>query len=355
MIHASGIGVVLDHLLRRIIARRPGWDFRLFGSPTDLARFRAGNVRIVPFMAPIYSIAEQRLGFLLAGEKCDLAWSPHYNIPLSWHGPLMVTVHDVMHLALPDMFSGWGKQSYARFMFHRVRRRAQRIAFVSQFTADEFARLLGPPQSPAAVIHNGVEASHFNRDCPRPHAKPYVLFVGNIKPNKNLRRLAEAFQRIENRVPHDLVLVGRKDGFITGDPGLARLLEANPRIRLTGSVDEARLVAFYRHADVLGMPSYYEGFGLPPLEAMAAGCPVLAARAASLPEICGDAALYCDPYDIADIAGKLVELLQNRMLQDELRIRGAARVKDFCWEKAADGYLALMDTLLDGSSLRPRG
>lgn len=346
MIGASGIGVVLSNLLRHMIPLRPDWRFNLYGNADALADFAAAHVAIRPFAATVYSLREQRLGWMLSRDRPDLAWSPHYNIPLMWRGRLLVTVHDMLHLAHPELFPGLAKQAYARLMFAQVRRRAAATAFISGFTAREFTRLIGAPRGASHVIHNGVDAAAFRGGGPSPHGRPYVLFVGNIKPHKNLRRMVQAFQTIADRVPHDLVLVGRREGFITGEGDLDGLISRSDRVHFTGEVSAGRLVAWYGHSDALVMPSYYEGFGLPPLEAMAAGCPVLASDAASLPEVCGDAALYCDPFRTPDMAEKLLALLTDADLRTRLRAAGSARVAAFGWDRAARSYLAVMETLL---------
>jgi glycosyltransferase involved in cell wall biosynthesis len=346
MIGASGIGVMLNSLLQRMIPLRPDWRFDLYGDAEKLAHLAAMHVTVRPFAAAVYSLGEQRLGLMLNRDRPDLAWSPHYNIPLLWRGRLLVTVHDLLHLARPEMFPGLVKQTYARSMFAQVRRRAAGTVFVSDFTEKEFRRLIGVPRGEGRVIYNGVDVLSFGDGGSSPHDRPYVLFVGNIKPHKNLRHLVEAFRMIADRVPHDLVLIGQRKGFITGEGDFETLIGGNPRILFTGAVPKAQLAAWYGNADALVMPSFYEGFGLPPLEAMAAGCPVMVANAASLPEVCGDAALYCDPFQTADIADKLLTLLTDEDLRKRLRIAGSVRAKSFDWDRAVQSYLAMIETLL---------
>jgi glycosyltransferase involved in cell wall biosynthesis len=137
-----------------------------------------------------------------------------------------------------------------------------------------------------------------------------------------------------DRVPHDLVLVGKKEGFITGDHLVAQ--EAHRlggRVKFTGYVDDQQLRQYFAHADAMVFPSLYEGFGLPPLEAMAAGCPVLVSNAGPMPEVCGDAALYCDPRRPEDIAAKLLGLMSDAELQDRLRRQGYERARGFTWDR----------------------
>ena len=172
---------------------------------------------------------------------------------------------------------------------------------------------------------------------PRTRERPYLLYVGNVKPYKNLGRLVEAFLSVRERIPHDLVIVGQSMGLITGESPafFERVQAADDRIVLTGHVSEEDLLSLVGNAETLVMPSLYEGFGLPPLEAMAAGTPTLVARAGSLPEVCGLASLYFDPLDVGDMAEKLVQIAWDAGLRAELRARGLERSKMFRWEECS--------------------
>jgi glycosyltransferase involved in cell wall biosynthesis len=217
----------------------------------------------------------------------------------------------------------------------------------SRFTADELTRVVGVPASRIEVIHMGVDEGWFAVGEPaRPHKKPYFVFVGNVKEHKNVAGLVDAFRRIADKVPHDLVILGKKEGFITGDRkvegGTAAL---GGRVKFTGFVDDALLKRYVACADALVLPSFYEGFGFPPLEAMACGCPSIVSDRASLPEICGDAALYCNPDDAGDIAARMIEVATNEALRDELREKGLARARRFTWDRCARETVALIERL----------
>ena len=185
-----------------------------------------------------------------------------------------------------------------------------------------------------------------------PHKNPYFLYVGNIKPHKNLGTLIRAFNSLVEDFPYDLVLVGKREGFITGDSAtILRAGEQSGRVHFTDHVDDGVLKQYMAHAEALVFPSLYEGFGLPPLEAMAAGCPVIASSAASIPEICGDAALYCDPHSSEDIAGKIRLLAGDVTLRNELRRKGVKHAKQFTWDSCIIETCRVVDGLL---SLIPR-
>jgi glycosyltransferase involved in cell wall biosynthesis len=183
-----------------------------------------------------------------------------------------------------------------------------------------------------------------------PH-RPYFLYVGNVKPHKNLSRLIEAFVQVSNVIPHDLVVVGRREGFGTGDLAAERLTSTAPnRIVLKGQVSNAELERYYMHATALVFPSLYEGFGLPALEAMAAGCPVLASSAAALPEVCGDAALYFDPYDANAIGQKVVLLARDESLRSRLIAKGKVQASKFSWKRTGELTARILMGLMNRES-----
>lgn len=352
MVSSSGNGTVLQNVASRLIARRQDWQFQLFGAPDVLADYpwaKAPNVSVTAFDTPIYSLREMWTWPFKAASACDLVWIPHYTIPLLWRGRVLASVHDVAHLALPDLHKGLLKQVYAKVMFQAVRRRALGIMLLSIFSQQQFEHYVGQPRGKTAIAPGAVDEAWFAVKKGAPlHERPYILFVGNVKPHKNLRRLLQAFDRIREAIPHDLVIVGKREGFITGDDSVADMVTAmDGRAVFTGYVEDDTLKRYYAQADALVLPSLYEGFGLPPLEAMATGCPTLVSRAASLPEACGDAALYCDPLDVEDIARQLKRLVTDKVLADDLRQRGLAWSKDFTWDKPTAVYEAMMQTILD--------
>ena len=168
----------------------------------------------------------------------------------------------------------------------------------------------------------------------------YFLFVGNAKPNKNIRRMLEAYAVFRENSSEEIALaiVGKKDGLLTGVEGLDNLMDSlglGSSVCFTGFVADEDLPILYSAARAFVFPSLYEGFGLPPLEAMACGCPVIASDAASMPEVCGEAALYVNPYDIQDMAATLQNLASSAQLADRLVNDGFRRVKNFSWDMAA--------------------
>ena len=350
MVDASGIGTYLRHVLRRLIADGPRWRLALLGDPAALARHGwagAAGVEVVAHRAPFYGLRQQLLPAAARALEPDLLWVPHYNIPLTWRGRLLVTVHDLAHLALPEVFGRGARRAYACLTFAAVRRRAAGLLYVSRFSRDEFHRLVGAPRGREWTVANGVAPEWFEATPPAAPDAPYFLYVGNVKPHKNLGRLLEGFAALAPEVPHDLVLVGRRRGFLTADPDVAGRAEGlGERVRFTGFLEAGELRRVVAGAAALALPSLYEGFGLPALEAMACGRPVLAARAGALPEVCGDAALYCDPRDPADIAAGLRRLAEDAALANRLSAAGRERAGRFSWDDTAAAVGDAIDQLL---------
>jgi len=351
-INTSGIGTYLRHIIPGIIEHFPSHEITLLGRVDELQNTFGsiiGRCRIIEAQAKMYSIREQLDYVRLIPRETKLYFATHYNVPLFYSGRMLVTVYDLMHLAMPQFAPGFHKRLYAKLMFSVVRYKADSILTISEFTKHEMERLLGRFDQPITPIHLGVSDEWFSIPAlPSPHPRPYVLYVGNIKPHKNLKTLVKAFIAIESRIPHDLVLVGKKDGFITGDDEVAELAwNLGERIHFTGRVSDDELKQYFHHAETLVFPSLYEGFGLPPLEAMAAGCPVVVSNAASLLEVCGDAALYFDPYDVNDLSRKLELVLTNSQLRDSLRQSGLDRAHKFPWDRCVNITCESIENLLD--------
>ncbi|MCX6377726.1 MAG: glycosyltransferase family 1 protein [Armatimonadetes bacterium] len=340
MLYSSGIGMYLRNLVPLLVKLLPDARFHLLGNTDMLGRYawaHRPNVSLHDCRSPIYSVSEQFEIPAKVPRGVDLLWSPHYNIPLLYRGRLVVTLHDAFHLAMPEYVGGLHKRLYAKAMFSALRRKAQTIMCVSRFTADELTRLTRGDRQQLRVVYNGVSEGWFNvRKGESPHNKPYLLCVGNVKPNKNLVALVEAFGLIAGKVQHDLVIVGKKEGFITGDDRVAaKAASLGERVTFTGYVEDDLLRRYYANAACFIFPSFYEGFGLPPLEAMACGCPVIVSNAASLPEVCGDAALYCDPHSPEDIADKITLLMSDDALRGKLRHAGFERAAMYSWDNCA--------------------
>lgn len=218
-----------------------------------------------------------------------------------------------------------------------IRDRAAAVCFVSRFTRDEFHRLIGAPRGAEHIVGNGVDPV-WSRPSPPPEGwdgGPYVVAVGNLKPHKGLIHLLEAMH--DSRL-HDvrLVLIGRADGLRTVDRRiLAMAAGMGGRCRWTGPLDDGRLRSWVSHARVLAFPSLYEGFGIPPLEAMSAGTPVVASRIPAVTEVCADSALLVPPGDHAALAEAIVQVICDSTLANHLTRAGRERASRWTWEGVA--------------------
>lgn len=340
----SGIGTYLRNITRRILRELPEDGYSLLGS-SDGADLAAPHERFRPFRAPIYSIGEQLRPLRFGVRRSDVYWCPHYNFPLLLRCRRVVTVHDLLHLAMPEFAGGALKQGYAKLFFSRIAASSAKVICVSKSTADELIRLTGIASDRIEVIHNGVDAFWLGGATgERPIPAPYFLFVGNVKPHKNLRRLIAAMRWLASDFPtHQLVIVGKRDGFISGDPEAVRDAESMPgKVTFTGYVPEAVLKSYFQHAEALVFPSLYEGFGLPVVEAMACGCPVIASGIPVHREICGDTAVFCDPQSVEDISDQM-RLVSSQSFDRQGIIEAArSRARQFSWDRCAEATLRVL-------------
>jgi glycosyltransferase involved in cell wall biosynthesis len=271
-----------------------------------------------------------------------LLWSPSNTGPLAI-GRQVLTLHDVVPMDHPE----WLNSSFAmwyRFLTPKLVRRVHSILTISEFTKQRIIFHSAQSESKIKVVYNGVDRrfqpvgadkiqeASVRLAIPSPH---YLLALGSLAPRKNLSRLLQAWAAIQSRIPKEvwLVIAGAKGcRLVFGDISFDNL---PPRVHLTGHVPDEMLPALYSGAIAAPYLSVYEGFGLPPLEAMACGTPPLTGNLASLPEVVGDAGLMVDPYDVDAIADGLLRLVDDAALRSDLTLKGLERVKFFNWEKTA--------------------
>lgn len=351
-IHDTGIGTYLANLTPMIVRHFADVTFNLIGSQEVLSQqpwTKQENITCIHSVSSPLSIHEQFELPRIIPKETSIYWAPHFNIPLLYRGKLLVTIHDIIQLSMPSLAGGLHQSVYVLLMLLAIKRNASRIISGSHFTASELARIVHVAPSKMTTIYYGVHGSWFTipRDAASPHPKPYLLFVGNVKPNKNLSTLVQAFELIQANIPHNLVIVGRKDGIRTLDQSLLTRIGSNSqRIHFTGHVSQVHLQQYVTHAEALVFPSLYEGFGLPPLEAMACGCPVIVSRIPPLQEVCGEAALYCDPHSPQDIAAQIQRLVDDRSLRTRLTASAKERATTFTWERCAAETAHTLEQLL---------
>jgi len=348
LINTSGIGTVCQNTISFLI---DDFEIILLGDITELKEFIwSTSCKIIPFSSNIYSLAEQ-IAFITKVPECDYFFSPHYNVPLV---PIrakkrIVIIHDVNHIALKNQL-GFVKKLYAKFVIQQALRLSDKILTVSNFSKSEIIRFFNIKKKKINVITLGVDKRYFRRtdeNSRKPVKAKYdlpekfLLYVGNVKPHKNLQVLIKAYHLLKVKGLHKdykLVIVGKKDGFITRDNEISNLitnLGLSEEIIFTGFMNNEDLPVIYSLATLFVFPSLYEGFGLPPIEAMACGCPVLVSDAASLPEVCKDAAVFFNPLDEQGLHNAIVNILNNIGLQKRLQEKGLNLAATYNWPDTA--------------------
>ena len=312
----------------------------------------APNFRAVEAEIPWFTLREQvLLPRLVDRERLDLIHYPHLTVPLLSKTPFVVTVHDLNYLDAGATGSGLRHAALrAGFRAELAKaRRARRIIAVSKHTRDRVQQVLRVDAARVAVTYEAADPPGGEPDTRvlERHGldAPYFLYVGAAYPYKNLGRLIDAVSRLGE--DHRLVLAGDLEGFGAGLRERAKALAPRGRVVFTGAVSEAELAALYGGALACSFVSLKEGFGLPGLEAMSAGVPVVAADAGSLPEIYGDAARYCNPHDVDSIAEALADVASDEGLRALLVERGHRRADEFSWARTAEETRAVYrDALL---------
>jgi len=341
----DGIGSYTAGLVRALMAADRENAYRLYplveaASPEEFARR-------FPEAPPNFAFRCERRP---APGEVDVFHATAYGVPADLAAPLVFTVHDLSFLTHPHCHTLDNRIHCLTGLARGLARGAKLLA-VSQSTRREAIRLLAVGESDVAVVYQAVdERFRPQKDAAVEQAlarhglgRPYVFTVGVLEPRKNLRHLIEAFRRLPAQVreSHLLVVAGAA-GWLAEDPRrLAEEAGVAAQVRLLGEVPAEDLPALYAGAAVLAYPSLYEGFGLPPLEAMACGTPVVASNGSSLPEVVGEAGVLVDPHEPDSIRDGLVSVLTDPARRQALCAAGLARAAAFTWERAARETLAL--------------
>ncbi len=347
-LHDFGIGTYIRNLLKHLALLDQDTEFVPLCRPQDTEAIRTlgPNFRPLPIASKPYSVAEQfTLPARLVPEHVALLHEPHYVLPPLVPCRAVVTIHDCIHLMFPQYLPNRMAYAYARASLWAAARRAARILTVSETSKADILRYCDVPADHIIVIYNAIDDRFstapgevaIQRVRERYQLDgPFALYVGNIKPHKNLERLIDAFNLVRRggfeRL--ELLIIGDQ---ISKYPRLRRAVDRHKlhkHVRFLGFVPDDTLAALYRLATVFVFPSLYEGFGLPPLEAMASGTPVVTSNRSSLPEVVGDAAVLVDPYSAASIAEGIQQVLGDASLRRALSERGLARARQFSWESS---------------------
>ena len=362
----AGVSRYIGELLRGMWEARPDVRWTVYCRPgVDHSSFPAippASVRLrrsrLPTGKPAVRIAWEQVALpaMIRRRRPDVLLAPLNVMPLLAGCRTVVVVHDLAFLRLRTHKSS--RRNYLAHMTRLSVQRASHVVTVSEFTRQEVIDLLAVPPSKVTAIPNGL-GSQFAPRSPQDLAsfreranlpERFLLFVGTLEPRKNLAGLFRAYAAVRERLGMPLIVVGGK-GWMT-DPifEVVRELGLSDQIRFEGFVDDAELPLYYGAATALAYPSLYEGFGLPPLEAMASGVPVVTSNGSSLVEVVGDAALLVEPGDDAGLSNALVRLATDGGLRERLRTAGLQQAAAFSWKRTA---ATTLDVLL-AQAERPR-
>jgi glycosyltransferase involved in cell wall biosynthesis len=347
-LHDFGIGTYIRNLLRHLARLDGQTEFVILCRPEDRDTLAAvgENFRPVPETSGNYSIAEQvRIPWALKRERVTLFHAPHYVLPPLVRCTSVVTIHDCIHLMFPQYLPNRMAFSYAKWSISQAAKCATRVMTVSESSKRDILRFVDTEPDKIDVIYNAYDERFaiepLEGDVVRVRERyqlhdEFVLYAGNVKPHKNLERLIEAFHLVRTRGLDrlKLVLIGDEISKYTALRRAVHQHQLHKYVRFLGFVPEETLAVMYRLAGVFVFPSLYEGFGLPPLEAMASGTPVVTSNVSSLPEVAGDAALLVDPYDPRAIADGIYSVLTDETLRRGMVHRGIARAGQFSWEQS---------------------
>lgn len=263
----------------------------------------------------------------------------------------VATHHDITYVRHPESYSRAFRGFY-KGLTPLLLRRIKALITVSDFSRREIAGYYGYPSEKICVVPNAVASTFRPPDpqAPNERDKPYLLAVSSPNAHKNFARMVAAFLSLEGFDDVELHIVGDSHSVFSGTDCS---VSDDRRVRLLGRIDDAQLVREYQGARAFVFPSLYEGFGIPPLEAQACGCPVIAARAASIPEVLGESVLYFDPLDIEDIARCMGHVLRDAQLRDDLRTLGEGNVLRYSWKRSAQIVSQLIDQTLTGKRSPP--
>ena len=361
----TGIGRFLCNFLQHAVRTRPQCEFILYGNQHTSYEADPGTnitLRRVPERVTLWW-DQVVLPRLASQDELDLFLSPYMKGPYRVECPLIVTIHDLLLLRLPE-YTVWIrclKNWLRKWSAARVAGRADRILTVSEHARRDIESILGVRKSKIVVVPNAVGESFRPVEDPATLAAivnryglqvPYILYLGNFKPHKNVSALMEAFASVpaQLRDSHQLVLAGDLGPFAAEHRQLATDFSLTGRAHFAGRVAEGDMPGLYSGATLFVFPSLYEGFGLPPLEAMACGTAVVSSNRSSLPEVVGDAACLVDPDDVPALATAIHKLIEDGGERRRMEARGLERAAGFRSEQICELQMRIVEAVVAGDS-----
>lgn len=359
---SKGLGRYTQKLIEHLAQQDDHNEYVIFLQADSFDKWTIDNPRFTPMLAPYtwYTVEEQlKMPRMIREAEVDLMHFPHFNVPLLYRGPFVVTIHDLIILRFPTQrattlgsLKYFMKHTAGKMVMNHAAKRSQHIITVSHFSKNDIVDYFAVPGEKISVTYEAAEPLS-GEEAPTEEVlqkygiadTPYVLYVGNAYPHKHLEVLVDTAKQLQQQgaTQRKFVLVGKVDYFyerlqrMIADAGVEDLFVC------TDFVPDADLPVLYKNAQAYIFPSLYEGFGLPPLEAMHYGVPVIAARASCLPEILGDGALYFDSNDISGIITALDTVENDAAARSALIARGRETVQQYSWSSMTEQTLAVYE------------
>jgi glycosyltransferase involved in cell wall biosynthesis len=362
-VQRTGAGNYIVNLIRTLGQVDRSNEYVIFGKGAHEEELTPGggspNIRFIrqDFPGRGARLAWEQVGLpgQVRAHRLDVLHSPHYTMPLRHSARSVVTFCDMTFVLHPELHQ-MVKRVFFPTMMRLSARRADRLIAISESTRDDLVRMWGVDRAKVSAIPLAADAEFGPRNpaeiaetCGRYGLRPgdYILYVGMLEPRKNVDRLVEAFGLVANKMPGvDLVIAGRRGWMFDRIFARVEALGLQDRVRFTGYVLSEDLPALYGGARLFAYPSKYEGFGIPVLEAMSCGAPVVTTNVSSMPEVAGDATVLVAPDDVAGLADALLRVSTDHVLRDDLACRGLARAKTFSWERCARETIAVYEAAL---------
>jgi glycosyltransferase involved in cell wall biosynthesis len=354
---SAGINWYIYHLLQNL-APAADLEYAVFLSEPR-AREPLQHLRLVqsrlPTHRPLVRIAWEQIAlpFALHAERIDLLHALAFAGPQAISIPWVVTIYDLSFIRYPQSFNA-ANRLYLTWAVRDSLRRANRVIAISESTRRDLIETFGVAKDKVVVVHCGIDPAFASgqdtKELRTQHHLPerMILFVGTLEPRKNVVRLLRAFARAKRaaHLPHRLVLIGARGWKYDAVDRVIEQEDLADDAIFAGYIPQRELPAWYRAAELFVFPSQYEGFGLPPLEAMACGTPVVTSNTSSLPEVVGDAALQVSPDDEAALADAIIRGLTDSALRDRMTMRGIAQAARFSWARAAEETVTVYRAVL---------
>jgi glycosyltransferase involved in cell wall biosynthesis len=361
----AGISRYSQNLIKNLLEIDTSDEFVLFMTSADKSEFDKFKIensleivncklKIIITDIPHYSIAEQtKLGKIIEKEKLDLMHFLSFNHPVNYNGKFVVTIHDLTLLLFPETAreTSFLKRKAFIYVMKDACKKSQIIITDSENTKKDIVKKLKVTNKKIQNIYLAADDKMLKKTSEKVIEdiktknqigdKPVILYVGQMRPHKNIPSLIEAFDILKKEIDAKLVIIGKPD---KKHQRFFKTIDNSRNIRdivMPGFVSNEELSAWYKIATVFCFPSLYEGFGLPGLEAMQAGTPVVSSDTSSLPEIYRDAAIYFDPCNTKDIADKIKEVINNKIIRDDLIKKGKIVSKYYSWKKTAEETLSI--------------